>query len=99
MQEEKKDKSKYVECIKRTAETYQIPLFYPVYLYYQDELCNNFYEKIDADHITVLTWDYHEMSIVRKENHNHYDEQYIYNHLTTEDRYNEQLEEMLKILK
>lgn len=80
-----------------TTEQKEVDLEYPIYLYYQDELCNDELIKVDEKQRTIIKYDVFELSI--KETSLYYLTEQDLKAITTKEHFDEVFNEALSQIK
>lgn len=86
-----------LKVIKREFKEVETDLNLPVYLYFQDEICNDELVKITEKEKITIKYDYDGLKISVEET-SHIDDLNFERHLTTENHFNETYEEAIKQL-
>ena len=87
-----------LKTVQRNITEKETDIDLPIYLYTQDEACNDTYIKWDGKEQTIIKYDWFGVSIT-KTSSNLYIEEYELRSLCTENQFNEAYEEALQSLK
>ncbi len=86
-----------VKITSRIIEEYESDLEYPIYLYFQDELCNDELIKVEENYFLRIKYSAFGVEITQG-NKFIIEEHYLKNSLTTESHFNEIASELLSTL-
>lgn len=86
-----------VKCKVREISEKELDLEYPIFLYKQDELCQDTLIKLYPTYEVVVSYDIFGIKIEKRQNP-FYEEYQILNNLTTQEHFDDEFEQALQTL-